>query len=127
MLLRPKKESRGPLGAFFRWFNRVFGRATDGYVDACRHLIHKSGFAFLLLLLLVGGAVFFGKKVPGSFLPDEDQGFMFVGLQLAASIVAAAHLRSFAGSGGNSAENAGSEVCQLGNRLQPAERREHHL
>ena len=32
MLLRPKKESRGPLGAFFRWFNRVFGRATDGYV-----------------------------------------------------------------------------------------------
>ena len=33
MLLRPKKESRGPLGAFFRWFNRVFGRATDGYVN----------------------------------------------------------------------------------------------
>src|SRR6202041_3445240 len=37
MLLRPKKESRGPLGAFFRWFNRVFGRVTDGYVSACRH------------------------------------------------------------------------------------------
>ena len=35
MLLRPKKESRGPLGAFFRWFNRVFGRATDGYVGVC--------------------------------------------------------------------------------------------
>ena len=43
MLLRPQKEARGPLGAFFRWFNRVFGRATDGYVGACRHLIHKSG------------------------------------------------------------------------------------
>ena len=49
MLLRPKKESRGPLGAFFRWFNRVFGAATDGYVNWCRHLIHKAGFAFLLL------------------------------------------------------------------------------
>ncbi len=82
MLLRPKKESRGPLGAFFRWFNRVFGRATDGYVGACRHLIHKSWLAFLFLGVLVAGAWLFGKAVPGSFLPDEDQGFMFVGLQL---------------------------------------------
>jgi hydrophobic/amphiphilic exporter-1 (mainly G- bacteria), HAE1 family len=82
VLLRPKKESRGPLAAFFRWFNRVFGRATDGYVGVCRHLIHKSGVAFLLLLLLAAGAYLLGKNVPGSFLPDEDQGFMYVGLQL---------------------------------------------
>jgi HAE1 family hydrophobic/amphiphilic exporter-1 len=82
MLLRPKKESRGPLGAFFRWFNRVFGHATDGYVGACRHLIHKSWLAFLLLGALIVGAWLFGKSVPGSFLPDEDQGFMYVGLQL---------------------------------------------
>ncbi len=82
MLLRPKKESRGPLGAFFRWFNRVFGRATDGYVNWCSHLIHKAGFAFLLLGVLVVGAAFFGKKIPGSFLPDEDQGYLYAGLQL---------------------------------------------
>jgi hydrophobic/amphiphilic exporter-1 (mainly G- bacteria), HAE1 family len=82
MLLRPRKESRGPLGAFFRAFNRVFGKSTDGYVGACRLLIHKSWFAFLLLGALILGAVFFGGKVPGSFLPDEDQGFLFVGLQL---------------------------------------------
>jgi HAE1 family hydrophobic/amphiphilic exporter-1 len=82
MLLRPKKESRGPLGAFFRWFNRVFGRATDGYVGVCRHLIHKTGFAFVLLGILVAGAAFFGAKVPGSFLPDEDQGYVFGALQL---------------------------------------------
>src|SRR3984885_4532476 len=30
MLLRPKKETKGPLGAFFRVFNRGFGHATDG-------------------------------------------------------------------------------------------------
>jgi hydrophobic/amphiphilic exporter-1 (mainly G- bacteria), HAE1 family len=82
MLLRPKKESRGPLGAFFRWFNKVFGRATDGYVGACKHLIHKAGFAFLLLGIIVVAAGFFGKRVPGSFLPDEDQGYMYAGLQL---------------------------------------------
>ena len=79
MLLRPKKESRGPLGAFFRWFNKVFGRATDGYVGVCRHLIRKAGFAFLLLGILCVGAGFFGKKIPGSFLPDEDQGYVFGG------------------------------------------------
>jgi hydrophobic/amphiphilic exporter-1 (mainly G- bacteria), HAE1 family len=82
MLLRPKKESRGPLGAFFRGFNKVFGKATDGYVGLCRHLIHKAGFAFILLLVFIIAAGFFGKKVPGSFLPDEDQGYVYVGLQL---------------------------------------------
>jgi HAE1 family hydrophobic/amphiphilic exporter-1 len=82
MLLRPRKETRGPLGAFFRWFNRVFGRATDGYVNICRHLIHKAGFAFLLLLAFIVGAGYFAQKIPGSFLPDEDQGYVYVGLQL---------------------------------------------
>jgi HAE1 family hydrophobic/amphiphilic exporter-1 len=82
MLLRPKKEGRGPLAAFFRGFNRVFGRVTDGYVNTCRHLIHKAGFSFLLLFLFVVGAGFFGKHVAGGFLPDEDQGYMYGGLQL---------------------------------------------
>jgi hydrophobic/amphiphilic exporter-1 (mainly G- bacteria), HAE1 family len=82
MLLRPKKQVRGPIGAFFRWFNRVFGRVTDGYVNWCRHLIHKSVLAFLLLGLLAVGAGFFGKKLPQSFLPDEDQGYLYAGLQL---------------------------------------------
>src|SRR6476661_1105445 len=82
MLLRPRKPARGPLGAFFRWFNRVFGRATDGYVSWCRYLIHKAGFAFVLLLLMTIGAGLFGKGVAKSFLPDEDQGYIYAGLQL---------------------------------------------
>ena len=82
MLLRPRKAARGPIGAFFRWFNRVFGRVTDGYVSWCGHLIRKAGFAFLLLGLLTVGAGFFGKKTPKSFLPDEDQGYLYAGLQL---------------------------------------------
>jgi HAE1 family hydrophobic/amphiphilic exporter-1 len=82
LLLRPRKEARGPLGAFFRWFNRVFGRATNGYVSWCGHLIHKAGFAFLLLAFLTVSGLFFGKRIPRSFLPDEDQGYIFAGLQL---------------------------------------------
>src|SRR6201994_4686949 len=82
MLLRPKKPVRGPLGAFFRGFNNVFGRATDGYVNICRHLIHKTALTFLLLAALAVGAGYFGKQLPKSFLPDEDQGYLYAGLQL---------------------------------------------
>ncbi len=82
MLLRPRKESRGPVGVFFRSFNRMFGRVTDGYVNTCKHLIHKAGFSFLMLLVFVVAAGFFGNKIPGGFLPDEDQGYMYGGLQL---------------------------------------------
>jgi HAE1 family hydrophobic/amphiphilic exporter-1 len=82
MLLRPRKKAWGPLGVFFRWFNRVFGRATDGYVTWCGHLIHKAGVAFILLAAFTVSAGFFGKKIPKGFLPDEDQGYMYAGLQL---------------------------------------------
>jgi hydrophobic/amphiphilic exporter-1 (mainly G- bacteria), HAE1 family len=82
LLLRPRKPARGPLGAFFRWFNRVFGRVTEGYVSWCGHLIHKAAFAFLLLGLLTVAAGVFGRGIPKSFLPDEDQGYIYAGLQL---------------------------------------------
>ena len=49
LLLRPKKASRGPLAAFFRWFNRMFDRATGGYVSTCALLIRKSAVSLLLL------------------------------------------------------------------------------
>jgi hydrophobic/amphiphilic exporter-1 (mainly G- bacteria), HAE1 family len=82
LLLRPKKTARGPLGKFFAWFNRVFGRATDGYVAWCRVLIHKMGFSLIILLGFTVLAGWFGMKLPTSFLPDEDQGYVFVALQL---------------------------------------------
>jgi len=82
LLLRPKREMRGPLGAFFRVFNRGFGRATDGYVGACGHLIRKSAFAMILLL---GFAVLTGlisTRLPSGFVPNEDQGYFYVNVQL---------------------------------------------
>jgi hydrophobic/amphiphilic exporter-1 (mainly G- bacteria), HAE1 family len=82
LLLRPRKEGHGPLAAFFRWFNRVFSRGTDGYVTTCGHLIHRAGVSLLLIVLLAVAAGFFGSKIPSSFLPDEDQGYLYAGLQL---------------------------------------------
>ncbi|MBX3028272.1 multidrug efflux RND transporter permease subunit [bacterium] len=82
LLLRPRKEARGPLGVFFRWFNRVFGRATDGYVNWSHHLIRHAGMAMLLLAGLAVLAGFFGSRLPASFLPDEDQGYFYMNVQL---------------------------------------------
>jgi HAE1 family hydrophobic/amphiphilic exporter-1 len=82
LLLRPRKESRGPLGAFFRWFNRVFGRATDGYVSLCGTLIRKAALSMVLLVVIGIAAGWFGSRLPSGFLPDEDQGYVFAGLQL---------------------------------------------
>jgi hydrophobic/amphiphilic exporter-1 (mainly G- bacteria), HAE1 family len=82
LLLRPKTESRGPLKKFFDWFNRTFGRATTGYVNWCSTLIHKMGFTIILLVAFSLLAGFFGAKLPKSFLPEEDQGYLFVALQL---------------------------------------------
>jgi HAE1 family hydrophobic/amphiphilic exporter-1 len=82
LLLRPKKKSWGPLQKFYDWFNRIFGRSTDGYVNWCDHLIRKSKMSLLFLVGTVILAGFFGKHLPTSFLPDEDQGYVYAGLQL---------------------------------------------
>ena len=82
LLLRPKKKGSGPLQKFFDWFNRGFGLATDGYVGACRFLVHKSAFALLLLAGAMVLAGLMGKSIATSFLPDEDQGYVFAGVQL---------------------------------------------
>jgi HAE1 family hydrophobic/amphiphilic exporter-1 len=85
ILLKPKTEGRGLLARFFRWFNHWFGRATDGYVSASHHLILKAGRAMLLLLLLAVFAGFFGSRLPSGFVPEEDQGYFYLNLQLPAA------------------------------------------
>jgi HAE1 family hydrophobic/amphiphilic exporter-1 len=82
LMLRPKKQGRGPVAKFFRWFNRVFGRATDGYVSVCGLLIRKVGLSMISLAALTVLALWFGSRLPKSFLPDEDQGYVYAGLQL---------------------------------------------
>jgi len=82
LLLKPKKERRGPLALFFGWFNRVFGRTTDGYVHTSGLLIRKWGVALVFLVLVAVAAGLLGKRIPSSFLPTEDQGYAFIALQL---------------------------------------------
>src|SRR6266700_1055038 len=82
LLLRPRTQSRGLLRRFFDWFNRVFERATEGYVRWSAALIRKTVVVVVLLVAFGVAGGFFANRVPSSFLPDEDQGYAFVNMQL---------------------------------------------
>jgi len=82
MLLRPAKPMRGPLGAFFRGFNRLFERATTGYVGIARLLVRKAVLTILLVGVVVLGVGLLGRALPAGFIPDEDQGLVGVNIQL---------------------------------------------
>jgi HAE1 family hydrophobic/amphiphilic exporter-1 len=82
LLLKPREESHGLLRRFFDWFNRVFERATEGYVGWSGVLLKKTAVMVALLLAFCIAAGFFANRVPSSFLPDEDQGFLYVNMQL---------------------------------------------
>ncbi len=82
LLLRPRTTSGGVLKRFFGWFNRGFASVTNTYVRFCGVLIRKSAIALILLVLFGAAAGFFSAKIPSSFLPDEDQGYLYINLQL---------------------------------------------
>ena len=84
MILRPRiaRRRRGPLEFVFGLFNAGFERAQNGYIRICGLLVHKLGVALIILagfVVLAGGL---GKTLSRSFLPDEDQGYFMVNVQL---------------------------------------------
>ncbi|PYR52846.1 MAG: hydrophobe/amphiphile efflux-1 family RND transporter [Acidobacteria bacterium] len=82
MLLRHRRPSTGPLARFFSVFNRSFQAATRGYVGASHGLIRKAVVGVVMLAgfsLLVGDL---GRRLPTSFLPEEDYGYFMLNVQL---------------------------------------------
>jgi HAE1 family hydrophobic/amphiphilic exporter-1 len=82
LILRPKTAGKGLLAKGFAWFNRAFESGTNAYVRVCGALIRKSAVAVILLGGFGLAASFFANKVPSSFLPEEDQGYLYINLQL---------------------------------------------
>jgi len=82
LLLKPRTRSRGLLARFFGWFNRAFDSATNNYVRISGALLRKSGFALLLLAGFAVVGLWVGGKIPSSFVPDEDQGYFYLNVQL---------------------------------------------
>jgi HAE1 family hydrophobic/amphiphilic exporter-1 len=82
MLLKSPKPMRGPLGVFFRGFNKVFDVTTGGYVHVSRLLVRRGILTIGIVGIVVFGAVIFARAIPTGFIPDEDQGILGVNVQL---------------------------------------------
>jgi hydrophobic/amphiphilic exporter-1 (mainly G- bacteria), HAE1 family len=82
MLLKPPRPMRGPLGVFFRGFNKVFDVSTTGYVSTARLLVRRGIITILMVAAVAVGAGLFARVIPAGFIPDEDQGIFGVNVQL---------------------------------------------
>jgi hydrophobic/amphiphilic exporter-1 (mainly G- bacteria), HAE1 family len=82
LLLKPAEPSKGLLSRFFDWFNRIFKHGTNTYVSTSAMFIRKWVIALLLLVVVGAIGIGTGMHLPSSFLPEEDQGYMMVSLQL---------------------------------------------
>jgi HAE1 family hydrophobic/amphiphilic exporter-1 len=82
LLLKPGAQSSGLLGRFFAAFNRGFDAATQRYVGFTGVCVRKAARTMLFLVILTAGAGLLGSRLPKGFVPDEDQGYLFVNVQL---------------------------------------------
>ncbi|KAJ9433958.1 MULTISPECIES: multidrug efflux RND transporter permease subunit AcrB [Enterobacterales] len=84
-LLKPvEKGTHGKTTGFFGWFNRVFDKSTNHYVDSVGHIVRSTGRYLLIYLVIVVGMAYLFIKLPTSFLPEEDQGLLLAQAQLPA-------------------------------------------
>ena len=77
MLLRPRKEIRGPLGAFLRGFNKIFNKTTNGYLGGVNFFLRRAAIGAACLVGLWFGAGTLLMQLPSGFVPNEDQGYFF--------------------------------------------------
>ena len=84
MMLKEPKPMGGPLGAFFRGFNKAFDVTTKGYVSVSGLLVRKSLLTIGIIVAVAVGAVLFARVLPAGFIPEEDQGIFGVNVQLPA-------------------------------------------
>tara|TARA_R110000868_G_scaffold189695_2_gene433094 strand:+ start:139612 stop:142731 length:3120 start_codon:yes stop_codon:yes gene_type:complete len=78
-LLKPVKKGHSmERTGFFGWFNRNFNRGRDAYKNSVGYIIQRGFRFFLVYIALIGGLVYTFMQLPTSFLPNEDQGNMFM-------------------------------------------------
>jgi HAE1 family hydrophobic/amphiphilic exporter-1/multidrug efflux pump len=77
MMLKPRREMRGPVGAFLRLFNKAFNKVTGGYLGGVGFFLRRVVIALACLAGLWFGAARLLMKLPTGFVPNEDQGYFF--------------------------------------------------
>lgn len=84
LMLRPKNKDAARRG-FFGFFNRQFERLTNGYERKVQAMIRRSVLSLLMLGILIFAAFGLMNRVPGGFVPAEDQGYFLGSVQLPAA------------------------------------------
>ncbi len=91
-LLKPVRAGHEPadnavffMRPFFRWFDRVFYRSRDIYIKVVGHSLAKKFRYLLIFIVIVGLMGFLFRQMPTAYLPEEDQGLLFVQAMLPAN------------------------------------------
>jgi len=82
LILREPRPMKGPLGWFFKRFNKGFDRTSVGYMKFTSVMTRRIKRGVVFILILSGSIVLISKFVPGGFVPEEDQGYLYVNMQL---------------------------------------------
>ncbi len=80
ILMKKPVKYGGALGKFFGWFNRSFDRSADKYTGLTKVVAGKISRGIVFIVVIASGV--FGALVPGGFIPEEDQGYIMVNVQL---------------------------------------------
>ncbi len=81
VVLKPPQEGHGSKKGFFGWFNRVFESGRNKYLLGVRHVIARSGRWLAIYAAVIVAVGWLFVHLPTSFLPTEDQGYLFVQVQ----------------------------------------------
>lgn len=82
ILLKPPTQKKGALARFFAAFNRMFDKLTFGYTKVAGFAARKLVFTVGILLVIVFATGVLGKSVKSGFLPEEDEGYFLMAIQL---------------------------------------------
>lgn len=73
----PEKRNR-----FYRAFNAVYGRMESGYAGLISRMVRRAGMMVILALIVVAGSLWGMARIPTAFIPNDDQGYVMIALQL---------------------------------------------
>src|SRR5690606_9998952 len=77
----PNSEPTSAIGRFFAWFNRWFANATSRYQRQVGGLLSRPMRYLAVFAVLVAVTALLFNRMPGSFLPEEDQGAVMAAIQ----------------------------------------------
>jgi multidrug efflux pump len=76
------KPTKGETGGFFKWFNNWLEGVTGRYAGGVTATLRRVMLAMVVLGVMLLGVVYLFKTIPGSFVPPEDQGYLFAAVIL---------------------------------------------